>query len=98
MTAMIFAAATAPNAAKYSCNMEFPHWINSHLVEFVSNMRGRPRSGLWKKAPVLKGHYETTLAIGPLCSHSRARSPKMRLEAAEVVPIIGDSYPFPSFC
>jgi hypothetical protein len=37
-TAMIFAAATAPNATKYRCNMEFPRRINSHLAEFVSKM------------------------------------------------------------
>jgi len=38
MTAMIFAAATAPKTAKDKCNMEFPRQINSHPAEFVSNL------------------------------------------------------------
>jgi hypothetical protein len=38
MNAMMFAATTAPNAAKYRCNIEFPRRINSHPAEFVSNM------------------------------------------------------------
>jgi len=41
-TAMIFAAATAPNVTAYRWTMKFPHGINSHLAGFVSKCEAAP--------------------------------------------------------
>jgi len=41
-TAMIFAAATAPNVTTYRWTMKFPHGINSHLAGFVSKCEAAP--------------------------------------------------------
>jgi len=41
-TAMIFAAATAPNVTRYRWTMKFPRGINSQLAGFVSKCEAAP--------------------------------------------------------
>src|SRR5262245_28491788 len=74
-TATMLAATTAPNAAKYRCNMEFPRQINSNPAELFPICEAAPftqnqlRAASFRES--LRASSEAHM-LHPQCGHDTA--------------------------